>query len=148
VRPAHETEVDDIIGLFDVIHTDEQKRVTFVAANLERIPSYNPEHVHMHICSLADRQAQLKASVSSMTAAYQESVDSLANMSSSNVHNKAGAVADSKLDDFMLSMQKKIDDLSSLVNNVVGHCRSTESFKPSHNVSAKTARYINVLNIY
>ena len=138
VRPAHEAEVDDIIGLFDVIDTDEQKRVTFVAANLERIPSYNPEHMNM--CSLADRQAQLEASVSSMTAAYQESVDSLAHMSSSNVHNKAGAVADSKLDDFMLSMQKKLDDLSSLVNNVVGHCRSTESFKPSHNVGHVNSR--------
>lgn len=65
VRSAHDAELEDVLGIFDLLDKKEVlQTVTFVAFDLSRLPGYGPEETN--ICSVVDKQVQLSAQCSSL----------------------------------------------------------------------------------
>ena len=69
VRAAHEAEIDDILGLFDLLDNQNVINVKFVAANLEVLPKFGPEEIN--VAAIVDRQVRVEATVDSLSAAVQ-----------------------------------------------------------------------------
>ena len=65
VRAAHEAEVDDIIGIFDV-RSKELDDVQFAAVMHDRLPRYEPEEIN--ICAVVDRQVRADAVLAELAA--------------------------------------------------------------------------------
>jgi hypothetical protein len=62
VRSAHHAEAEDIIGLLNHIDgSGSLINVKFVAAELDRLPSYGPEE--LNICAVVDKQVHMEAVV-------------------------------------------------------------------------------------
>ena len=71
-RSAHEAEVEDILGIFDLLDgNDALGSTVFAAVNFDRIPHYDPEEIN--ICAVVDRQVRADASIEHLT----EAVESL-----------------------------------------------------------------------
>ena len=68
-RPAHEAEVDDIVGIFDVVDArNELGRYIFVGANLRLLPKYGPEQ--LNVAAVVDRQIRTENTVSSLASSF------------------------------------------------------------------------------
>jgi len=66
-RSASEAEIDDIVGLFDILdRSGHLNDVKFAACNYDRLPSYGPEDINE--CAIADRQSRLEAAIATMSA--------------------------------------------------------------------------------
>jgi hypothetical protein len=65
VRSISEVEIDDVLGMFDVIDKcNALQNVVFAATNLDRVPKFGPEDTN--VCSIAEKQANLEAVVSEL----------------------------------------------------------------------------------
>jgi hypothetical protein len=65
-RPAHDAEIEDILGIFDLLdRADALSLTVFAATNLDRIPHYGPEEIN--ICAVVDRQVRADASIEYLT---------------------------------------------------------------------------------
>ena len=54
-RPAHEAEIDDILGMLDLLdNLNVLSQIQFVAVSIDRIPRYGPNEIN--ICTVVDRQ--------------------------------------------------------------------------------------------
>lgn len=70
VRPAHEAEVDDIIGILDVVDLKHAlEGYVFVASNLQAMPKYGPEEINLAV--VVDRQVRLDAAITDLSATVQ-----------------------------------------------------------------------------
>ena len=85
-RPAHEAEVEDIIGILDVVDLKHAlDGYVFVASDLQAMPKYGPEEINLAV--VVDRQVKLDAAISNLSATVQTmasspgSVDSLSSSS-------------------------------------------------------------------
>ena len=70
-RPAHEAEVEDIIGFLDV--ADVKKALdgyVFVAENLQKMPKYGPEEINL--CTVVDRQVNMETAIKDLSASVQK----------------------------------------------------------------------------
>jgi hypothetical protein len=57
-RPAFEAEIDDILGMLELLdNLDVLTLVQFAAASIDRLPRYGPNEIN--VCSVADKQAQV-----------------------------------------------------------------------------------------
>jgi hypothetical protein len=73
-RGVHEAEIDDIIGIFDVLDTRGALRgTTFVAANLEILPKFGPEEINL--AAIVERQARTDAAIENISTAVQRLAD-------------------------------------------------------------------------
>jgi hypothetical protein len=71
VRSAHEAEVDDICGIFDLLDTLKVlNNCTFVAANLDNLPKFGPEELNITV--VVDRQVHVEATVKDMSVAISQ----------------------------------------------------------------------------
>lgn len=69
-RSAHDAEIEDILGIFDLLdRTDSLNSMVFAAANFDRIPHYGPEEIN--ICAVVDRQVRTDASIAQLTQAVE-----------------------------------------------------------------------------
>ena len=69
-RPAHDAEIEDILGIFDLLdRTDALSSTVFAASNFDRIPHYGPEGIN--ICAVVDRQVRADASIEQLTQAVE-----------------------------------------------------------------------------
>jgi len=65
-RAAHDVETTGIIGILSFLDQQDKLRdVKFAAINFDRIPKYGPEE--LTICSIADKQAELSAAITSLS---------------------------------------------------------------------------------
>ena len=65
VRPAHDAETEDVIGIFDVLDRMKAlKGATFAAVAIDRIPKYAPEETN--IATMVDNQVRLESVVVDM----------------------------------------------------------------------------------
>ena len=45
-RPAHEAELEDVLGILDFLDTNDLlNTITFAAVNLSRVPGYHPKRL-------------------------------------------------------------------------------------------------------
>lgn len=71
VRAAHEVEMDDIIGILDILDTQcAIDNVIFVAANFEIMPKFGPEEIN--IASVVERQSRVEFALNDVSASINE----------------------------------------------------------------------------
>jgi len=114
-------ELEDIIGIIDYLDSKEVlQTVTFVAANLSRIPSYSPEETNM--CAIANQNAELNTVVEQLAV----EVNSLTKKNtvvpergSADTNLSTLVDGQTKLNDFM---DKAIGTLNSQFVNLTSIC--------------------------
>jgi hypothetical protein len=75
-RPAHEAELDDIIGILDVADTvHAMQGYSFVAASLQSMPKYGPEEINMAVA--ADQQVMMDDALHMLSSAVQMNSDTI-----------------------------------------------------------------------
>ena len=118
-RAAHEAEIDDILGLLDLL--DNQKavgNVKFVAANLDLLPKFGPEE--LNIAAVVDRQARIENTVDSLSAAVQQL--SSAQSSSDQLMPAALTPLQSTIDDMKRTMEVFTQVIDSRLDNLNTVC--------------------------
>jgi len=64
-RPAHEAELDDIVGIFDALDAQNALRgYMFTVLNLLNVPKYGPEETNINV--VVDRQVKTEASIAKL----------------------------------------------------------------------------------
>jgi len=70
-RPAHEAEVEDIVGILDAADLKQAlDGYLFVASNFQAVPKFGPEEINLAV--VVDRQVHMEASISSLSASVQQ----------------------------------------------------------------------------
>ena len=76
VRPAHEAELDDIVGMLDAVDTMHALQgYLFVAANLQAMPKYGPEEINLAV--VADRQVKMDGAINELSSAVKKNSDTI-----------------------------------------------------------------------
>jgi len=110
-RPAHEAELEDILGVIDLLDSsDKLKTVLFAAVNLSRLPGYGPEETN--VCALADHQVKLRASVEQLVT----KVEGIG-MHFQGENLKTDYSSDVK--QTVVLLDKKVDDICSKVDSLI-----------------------------
>jgi len=126
---VHSAEVEDIIGIFDLVDARGLlKSVTFAAADLMRIPPYSPEQTNM--CTVTERQSHLEATVEQLAATVSAAVSSPRphmQLADDEVLQKVMEEVDCKVDKSLAVLQNKLDNMSSLVADSLSSVTSTHS---------------------
>ena len=136
VRSAHEAELDDIIGLLDILHDHGHvQHLQFVAADLERLPRFDPKE--LNIGAVVDRLQKTDIIVGKLSS----EVEQLKEISTSNSSDFAAtySVVGSALVDlqqrigvFQTPMISRIDQMNNVctqlrlpdaghINNITMH---------------------------
>lgn len=116
-RPAQEAELDDILGLLDLL--DEQRLlhdVQFVAAELDRLPKFGPEE--LNVCAVVDRQQKSDAVVSRLSNEVEQLKQAL------HTDSPPFAAGQEVFTSAMVEIQKRIDAFHSSVNSRIDHLNS------------------------
>ena len=115
-RPAHEAELDDVLGAIDLLDTkDMLNTVVFAAVNLTRLPGYGPEETN--VCAIAERQSELRASVSQLNTRM-DAINSHSGTGSQQCVTKIASDM-SAVKDTIAQMEKNVEDIRNNVNNIV-----------------------------
>ena len=68
-RPAHEAEVDDIMGIFDMLDgQNELGGYIFVGANLHLMPKFGPEE--LNVAAVLDQQIRTENTINSLKSSF------------------------------------------------------------------------------
>ena len=128
-RPAHEAELDDIIGLFDLL--DNRCRlctVQFVAADFDRLPKFGPEELNFG--AIVDRHQQLDAAVGKLSAEVEElKLTALAGPCQSGPDGHSAVISgltelNKQFDIFHASVNSRIVDFQASVDSHIDHLNS------------------------
>jgi len=120
-REAHEAEIEDIIGMFDLLDTSNVlSDHKFVAMKLDNLPKYGPEEINP--AALVERQVRTEATVKDIAATVEQ-------LYSRSTIDESASVR--KLDSMLCDMQQKVDSFQTSVcttlNNLQLACsRSTD----------------------
>jgi hypothetical protein len=69
-RSARDAEMDDIIGIFDALDTQEAlSSVTFAAVNLDNLPKYGPDEIN--VAHVVERQTRVESTLNDIDATMQ-----------------------------------------------------------------------------
>ena len=119
IRPAHEAELDDIIGLLDLL--DERGRLQgalFVAADLERLPKFGPEE--LNVGAVVDRQLKLDNVIGKLSIEIEQlkaalTADSMhLTVNNNSVFESAMSELQKRIDAFHASIDSRVDYLNSV----------------------------------
>lgn len=120
VRQAHEAELEDVFGIFDVADAVQAlDGFLFVASKLDRLPKYGPEETNIGV--VVDRQVKMDLDIQNLTASIKQLS---ATSSSANDGTKDGALqqalqsisqhVDHRLEDFSSSIGARLDHLQTV----------------------------------
>lgn len=135
-RPAHEAEVDDIIGMLDVADTKRALDVyAFVASNMKEMPKYGPEEINLGV--VVDRQVQMEAAIASLSSSVQSMTSRPSAADPSVVQQTVKTVADDlqqQLAAFNVSIGERLDHLSAVCSQLAENAAA-----PRNDVTAAAA---------
>jgi hypothetical protein len=126
VRQAHEVEVDDILGIFNIL--DDMTAldgIVFTAAAIDRLPGvYSPEAINM--CSLIDRQNHTEAMIANLTASIASTTTAAGSDGVSCLNGITEAIGkmDDKLQKVSQGLQGQIDLLTATCGKLVESLQS------------------------
>lgn len=146
-RPAHEAEVDDIIGLANSLdEKDNLQSVQFVVANLDRIPKYGPEEVNM--AYIVERHATLDANIGRLTTELTELKQSIG----TSVAINGGSLIDqsfinlvSSLSDKFESFQSSVNSRIDSLNNICSNLSTSGTSVPQTHAHDEIDRSLNII---
>jgi len=109
-RLASEAEIDDIVGLFNMLDCGGcLNGIKFAACNYDRLPMYGPEDLNE--CAIADRQARAEATITALSTKVEQltSNQSAVNTTSTTVVSDTTRIAD-MFDKKLLESTRAIQD--------------------------------------
>lgn len=120
-RPAHEAELDDVMGILDAADTVHAlDGYLFAAANLQIMPSYGPEEINLAV--VADRQVKMDGAIKLLTSTVQMNSDSLRQQ----VGQSIAQDLQQKLDCIKDAIGARLEHLSTVCNQLA---QSNASYK-------------------
>jgi hypothetical protein len=147
VRQAYEPEVDDIVGMFNTLDSQELlDDIVFVARAIDRLPGvYSPEEVKL--CSIVDRQNHTEASIISLSASLEKI--SVSGTDGTAVLGKVSTAIDQsneKMHIVTQSMQNQIDQLTLTCGKLVEAVQSSANKNlPVKSSSDDPDRSVNII---
>ena len=153
-RSAHEAELDDIIGIFDILDSQNVlNTVSFVSVNLDNLPKFGPEE--FNLAAVVDRQVRNEAAIKDMSAAIGQlnvvqagsSVHEAVDVTSTCHELVKSMAADLqvKMDSFSASINARLEHLSSVCKSSLGAVHTRDSTSPSHGAHAAVDRQQNIV---
>ena len=128
-RSVHEAELDDILSLLEVIDGKNMLvSVTFVAANLGRLPGYAPEETN--ISAFVEKQTKMSTTLDQLSSAVKDlqvqSVNPVTEVEVKPSHAGVpstgaatdGIVRESSVLNSLVNIQQKLDNIESVVSNL------------------------------
>jgi hypothetical protein len=113
-RPAHEAEVDDILGIIEVLDIQNALQTyVFVASDLDKVPKYGPEE--LNLCAIVDRQVRMDNSLQNVT----DNVEHLMSVQSASITEKTEQC--NIVQTLSDGLQLKLDAFTSAVNSRLDH---------------------------
>jgi hypothetical protein len=130
-RPAQEAEVDDIIGIFDILDQLDGvlSGVSFVAANLDSLPKFGPEE--LNLAAVVDRQVRTDSAIKDLSTTVQQLAATHAgstppDLSAHCTIQAATADIQQKLDSFTTSVFARLDHLSAVCTSSLRNSTSQQ----------------------
>ena len=131
-RSASDTEVDDIIHLFDVLDScDDLKELQFAALSYDRLPKYGPEEIN--VCAVVDKQihtdsklVELCAKIDTLSADPGSLATISATISDSDI-NKISNSFGNQLQASTRTIQDQLTQLTAVCNQLSGLSQSSSS---------------------
>jgi len=144
VRQVHEAEVEDIIGIFDVLDTQHMlDRYVFTAIDLRKLPKFAPEESNLG--AVAERQVQLESSVEKLmqcVSQLQEKVNT--ESQDQSVSHKNVSSLSQELDKKLTSLNARIDCRLEQISAV---CRQSLASTSDRTVPGQRAEVDRSMNI-
>jgi len=148
-RSVHQAELEDILALLDIIDSkDMLSSVSFVAANMGRLPGYAPEETN--ISAFVDKQTKMASTLDQLSSAVKElqvqsdPVLDLEETPSCAGVPTAGASTNSLCESSMLNslvnIQQKLDNIETVVSNL--RCNNSNSSVSSFSSGHGTTRNV------
>jgi len=115
-RPAHEAELEDILGIMDAADTKQMFiPYAFVASSFKLMPKYGPEEVNLGV--VVDRQVQMEGAIANLSASVQKLVSTPPTDPSVAVQQSTQSIAhdlDQQLGAFNDSISARLDRLNAV----------------------------------
>lgn len=130
VRPAHEAELDDLLGIFDAADAKQAlDGLLFVASKLALLPKFGPEEINLGV--VVDRQVKMESSINNLSLSVQQLATSGPAQSDASLQQSLQSIArdmDRRLGDFNAAVSDRLDHLqavcSQLTESVVSQSQS------------------------
>jgi hypothetical protein len=87
-RPAHEAEIEDVLGMLDLLdNLKVLESIQFAAVAMDRLPKYGPNEIN--ICTVVDRQIQIDQELTQLKSALHETaaINSSSSAQMANAHD-------------------------------------------------------------
>lgn len=139
VRSAQEAEVEDIIGIFDVLDQKQSlDEYLFAAANLNQMPKYGPEETN--IVAVVDRQVRMEADVQQLSESVQQLASSGVKGDETVAVNTRASIEDMqhKLEEFCSTVSARMEHLSAVCGRAVENTTPRTVSVPVNPVSQRT----------
>jgi len=135
-RAAHEAEIDDIIGMYDLIDLKNGlDGVSFVASNLDNLPKFGPEE--FNLATVVDRQVRADAAIKDISAAIDHLTSKQAGYVVSPAFDSSGQSVETakqlivdvqqKMDSFCESVNARLDHLSHVCKSSISTLQTREN---------------------
>ena len=116
-RPAHEAEVEDVIGILDVADTVQAlDGILFVPCNFQTMPKYGPEE--FNLAAVVDRQLQMDGIITSLSASVAQIASNPApdgsNSYGQQVMQSVACDLKQQLDAFNDGVSRRLDHLNAV----------------------------------
>jgi len=133
-RSAHEAELDDVLGIFDV--ADAKQAVDgylFVASRFDLLPKFGPKEVNLGV--VVERQVKMEATIQSLSTSVQQLASSGSTSNDVAVQQTLQQDIDRRLGEFSASVRDQLDHMhavcSQLTENVTAATSSTRARSPT-----------------
>ena len=146
-RALHEAEIDDIVGIFNVLDMQNALRQhLFVSCNLDNLPKYGPEEINS--AALAEKQARTEAAISSLASTVNKLI-------ANPTHgDRPDGLSYSDFPEKLNEMQRQIELVNSTICSILDHlqqvCALGLSTEPRNNQNsdahnAESDRKLNIV---
>jgi hypothetical protein len=136
-RSAQDAEVEDVIGLFDLLDRQHMLNndIKFAAVAIDRIPKYGPEE--LNIATMIDKQIHLE----SVIAELELKIDSMRSSVSDNVQSEQLNQIYANVTQFDSHLRKAVDNIDGQLNQFSAICHQlvNSASSKAHNNSNRVA---------
>lgn len=131
IRTAHDAEIDDIMGMLDLLdNSNVLSAIQFVAVSLDRLPKYGPNEIN--VCTVVDRQIHIDAELSELKQA-------LHNTTAEGYIEQFAATSDKMIDAVHTRLTSATDTINGQLQQLAAICRNIQTMSSSatHNSSQR-----------
>jgi hypothetical protein len=117
LRPAHDAEIADIIGMLELLdNLNVLGSVQFAAVSINRLPKYGPNEIN--VCSVVDRQVHIDKELIELKSALHQAATSDSTLQLADTCDKVVEAAHSRLTAMSESFNGQLQKLEAVCQNL------------------------------